>query len=411
MPTSNFDVTQDPDYQQLMQAFQGYRGGPGTNWYWGPNTTPGFLNTAGNKFSNVFQQQTGRAPTVDEINSFLKNEVIPSYTEQAHPEGWNPLTGSELQTMAQSYVPTAYSGDVQSFQQKNASDLFNKQLQQTQDLYSKNLQNLQAQVSGIPSQIAQEYSPSGQAGQQLLGQFNNLGISPGSGAFQSGLGSAVANQTIPFQQSILSGYSIPNQGTMLGIPGEAMQYGLGQYGGMQGLGNQYTGQSASSANKYIDFAMQELLAKQLAETGNPSGAQGMLGMATGSAQGLGSLLSGGAQAYKATWICTAMAKHQVLGKYEVKRLHDHLFQAFFKRFWKFFEYFVIGKFVVLAAEFVHTDWDAWRTLFYDRVISESDPVKAVDLYEESFWMLAKKVKHDLRVKFMLFYDNPMEKHT
>ena len=134
--------------------------------------------------------------------------------------------------------------------------------------------------------------------------------------------------------------------------------------------------------------LQSQLAQQLGQMAQPSGAQKDLAMAASASQAAGNL----------TWICTAMKKSGILTQNQVNVLHNHLYKAFWKRPFKFIGYFLFGRLLVHLAESVGTSWRAWKPEFYDYVISEPDPAKAVDRYEESFWNLFRVVKMRLGEK-------------
>jgi hypothetical protein len=251
-------------------------------------------------------------------------------------------------------------------------------------------------MGNVASNLA---NPSGSTYQAFSGNMNNLGISPSSGAFQAGAGSTIANAGTNALNAGLSAVGIPALNNIQGLSSQPSQNTLNNlYPSLQGL------------QQENQFNQEMQMAQQLASSGQPSAFQKDLGMATGSAQGASSLAQGASSLASAglTWICTAMWRHRVLAASEVDRLHKHLFRAMFKRFWKFMGYFLIGRFVVFGAEWVGVDWEKWRSDFYDKVISEPDPVKAVDLYALAFGDLVSVVKHRIRVKFMIIYDNPME---
>jgi len=98
-------------------------------------------------------------------------------------------------------------------------------------------------------------------------------------------------------------------------------------------------------------------------------------------QAVESFFSGG------SWVCTAMKKAGVLTQQEVDALHNHLYPAFWKRPFAFMRYWLIGRPVVWFAESVGIDWNQWKPVFYDNVLTEPIQAKAVDLYERAFWRL------------------------
>jgi hypothetical protein len=98
---------------------------------------------------------------------------------------------------------------------------------------------------------------------------------------------------------------------------------------------------------------------------------------------------------KATWICTAMQKADVLSAEEVKTLHDHLYKAIYDRPLKFLGYIMLGKPLVMFANVVKIDWKAWKYPFYYLPMSMNKPTMAVEYYERAFWNLTRLVWYKL----------------
>lgn len=96
-----------------------------------------------------------------------------------------------------------------------------------------------------------------------------------------------------------------------------------------------------------------------------------------------------------TWICTAMRKAGVMTQEEISALHRHLYIALPDKPWSFFEYLVLGRSLVMLANMAGVDWKAWKPLFYEAVMKRKDPLEAVELYERTFWALARVTLHML----------------
>lgn len=311
----------------------------------------------------------GRLPTPDEVS-----QALPQFTG---PNGDAYVASLAQQNKYQDQIQKAI--DAQMQQQKGINQ---DTLGKTQELYKQNLGDIQKSITDY-------YSPSGQGGQKLMGDFNNLGLL-NSGAFSEGLGNAVAGAQENFQlPALLEMMNLPQEGGQV-------QSGLGLEGLQNTLfpsqqGAQLPYQLQNQGFDWQQFMAKTDLARQLAEESQPSAFSRDFSMATSGLSGAGQAALGGAALKKsgATWICTAMIKHQVLGRYEVNRLHEHLFKSFRKRFWKFMEYFIIGKPVVWMAESKGVNWEDWRPFFYDQVIAQEDSLKAVDLYEQAFWKLVR----------------------
>lgn len=315
-------------------------------------------------FQQQFQNLIGRPPTADELGGF-QNQALYS--------AWNApgnMTYGDMSGLANSYIQSAFGPQAAQYQQQQQTNQLGQSQQQMQDIINKTMGNTASALS----------DPNSQVYKTLSGSMNNMGISPSSGAFQAGAGSTIAN----------SGLNAANSGLeSIGIPG------------IQGIANtgsipyQNSFQSGNTALGNIEginnFGMQEQLAQMLVGSASPSSAQSILGMASGSAGGAGSLLQGGAAAKNATWICTQLKKEGLLSDGQIKILHDHLYKAFWNRPFKFIFYFFIGKLLVNLANKYNTDWRLWKSEFYDNVLAEPDPVRAVDLYSDTFWRLYMNV--------------------
>lgn len=88
---------------------------------------------------------------------------------------------------------------------------------QTQGVENQAVQDVQGLQDQYTKNYLQRLGPSGDLGQQLTGEFNNLGISPSSGAFQSALASNLANL------GSQNAYQLGQEALM---PGIQQQYGL-----------------------------------------------------------------------------------------------------------------------------------------------------------------------------------------
>jgi hypothetical protein len=305
-----------------------------------------------------FMNQFGRAPSQQELAQFAP------YYMGADPNIANVAGGNQA-----------------------ISSYFNQQNQIAQ-APQQEAQQIQAQIPIISNLVNQQTqataqdltNPNSPTYQSFAGLMNNMGITPSSGAFQAGLGGVLGQNAAQATNAALGSVGLPiasgySQGSMAPFQ-QAMQQPQEQF---------------TNNLQMQDMLQQMMAASQIAQQGAPSGLQNALGMASGSAQGAGSLLQGGAQAYKATWICTAMVKAGVMDTFELQNIHYHLFKAFWKRPFKFLKYLLFGRCLVYLAAKHNTDWRVWKPEFYDRVMAEPDPAKAVDLYEEAFWNLYRNI--------------------
>ena len=280
----------DPQiWQQLINASGGW--GPEAN-----QSDPEMVST----FQQQFQNLTGQAPTADQINQFLSQAAIGLAGQAGTP------TYGDMSNLTQAYIQQNYPQQVQQTAQQNQMSSLNSIVGQATPLINNE----------VATQAKNLTDPNSPTYQSFSGMLNNLGITPSSGAFQSGLGGTLGSSASSDIQSLMSSLISPALGTAQGASSQPYNQMLGQiYPSLGALSTQNINQN--------NFQEQSNLAQQVAATGQPSGFASDIGMASGSAGGVGSLLSGGAQAYKATWICTAMRKAGVLTQEEVDKLHNH----------------------------------------------------------------------------------------
>jgi trimeric autotransporter adhesin len=96
-----------------------------------------------------------------------------------------------------------------------------------------------------------------------------------------------------------------------------------------------------------------------------------------------------------TWICTEMKRSGVMTQREIITLRKHLYKAFYKTPLPFLKYLILGKPLVILANFVGIDWHLWKFAFYTSPMSIEDPIKAVEAYERAFWILAHTVYYKI----------------
>lgn len=385
-PAPYIDYSEGPYSNSAVQQFLSQMTGGRWNTQWeDPNMTSAYTRPGGGSitlgsikglsdkaiqdFTTQVQAVAGRPPTADEINQFFSSQLNPM-TQQSQPGGYDPIHPQDITSAIQQYVPTAFSQPIQDYQQTQQTNALNKNIASGEDLISKAM----GQFSGNLT------DPNNPMYQQFSGNMNNLGITPSSGAFAAGLGGTIANQGNQLQQQLMSSLGFPALKGIQGISDQANQ-------NLQGAAPLAQANLTKQQTDLGDFGRMQAIAQMLQQQMEPSTAQKDIGMASGAANAFGNLTKGGATMAGMTWICTAMVNHGVMTKAEVKTLHDHLFKAFWKKPFKFVGYFVFGKLLVLLAESVRTDWRVWKPSFYQDVMAEADPVKALALYEEAFWHL------------------------
>jgi len=348
-------------YQDILNQILTRGAGAGWNST-NANTT---LQQYGTDFVQQFQNATGQAPTADQINQFYSQAVAPIINTQAG------FSSTDPNAIVSQYVPQAFQSQIQQNDQNQISNL------------GTQIGNL---ATNVGTQTAQQLAdPKSAAYQAFSGAENNLGITPSSGAFQQGEGAAVGNAASNTMQQLLTSLG---GGAIAGSQSPSLS-------NLIGTGQQAEAGTTGYNQQLNNFNLESQLGQLLAGMSQPSGAQKDIGLAGAAGQALGGLGTGAAGLSQVTWICTAMRECGALSQIQVKILHDHLYKAFWKRPLKFIAYLLFGRFLVYLANKSGTNWHLWKDDFYEDVIAESDPVRAVDLYERKFWKLYANVKMNL----------------
>lgn len=340
----------DNIFDQIMAA-----GGP-----WTFNNTKTVLDQYGTDFAQQFQNAVGRPPTADEINQFYQQAVMPVGSTQAGFSSTDPTA------VAQKYIPQAFQSQIQ----ENQAAQIPKLEQQIGDLSANVGKQTAAQLS----------DPSSDTYRMFSGVLNNMGITPSSGAFQSGLGSTIGNAATQTMQQLLGNLG---GGAIAGnqSPSFSSLYGTGQQAG-QGM-NAYN----QSLN---DFNIQAALAKQLADESQPSTAMKDIAMAQGASKALMGLGTAAGPAATATsYVCKALIAHGLATESDLDLLHFKTIPAVFQKARAFWWYATHAKELVAIAERDGLDWRMWRKWFLDDPISKSDPVEAVEEYITAYESLCR----------------------
>lgn len=353
-----YDPLTTPPNTYLPQGQTALTNAP--SWINGPNAAQ--TNNLQVDVFSEFNKLFGRNPTQSELDQFT------NYYQGSDPNIANSAGGNQA-------ISSYFNQQQQAAQApQQEADALQKQIPILNNL-------IQSQTQAASKDLLDPSSPTYQ---QFSGLMNNMGITPSSGAFQSGLGGQIgqnANQAI---NAALGSVGLPIASTYAQGATQPFQNAMSQPG--QLFGNNLEMQN---------MIQQMMAASGLAQQSKPSALQTDIGMASGAAQGAGNLAKGSAALAQVTWVCTQLHEEGLLTGEEVNKLHDHLFRAFWKRPFKFIGYFIFGKILVGLANSVRTHWGTWKPEFYDKVIREDDPAKAVDLYEESFWELFRIVRSRL----------------
>lgn len=359
----------------------------GSQWTLGRTKT--LIDKGINDFTQQVQAVTGRAPTADEISNFFQNQINPM-ASQAQPGGYNPINPQDITSAVQQYVPTAFSKDIQGYQQQQQGDALKQNLSTGNDLISQAMGKFSSNLT----------DPNNPMYQQFSGNMNNMGITPSSGAFQAGLGGTIANKGADMENQLMMGLGLPALSGIQGLSGQANQ-------NLQGAAPTAQANLTSHQNDLSDFGRQQNLMKAMMDS--MSGGNGMWGniiggglqgaVAGGAKGGIPGAIGGGAAGAgggyaksQNTWICTAMVEAGVMTRDEVEALHDHLYKAFWFKPFKFLGYILFGKLLVYLANSVQTDWRVWKPAFYQEVMTEPNSVKALNLYEQAFWDLFRVIR-------------------
>ena len=311
-------------------------------------------------------------------------------------------------------------------------------LNQQQGLENQYISGLQNTDQNQMQQLISQLGPSGQLGQQLMGEYNNYGLTPNSGGFQEGLSNTIGNLSMQEQQQIanalgqgygnvagagqtgtnalsgilgqgltnsqnigntglnsLLGTSNQNYGTQsnLGIGGLSAAQSALQQPLTQGINqfNTQTGQSNALQNLLVNqgfnqntFNQESTLGQLLAQMSQPSGVQQDIGLAGSAGNALTGAAVGTAGASKLTsYVCMELIKRGLICEMDMDDFHVHIMPALFKKGRAFWKYAMDGYNLVQAVNAKGLDWKVFKPLLFDRVMEEPDACKAVDLYADA----------------------------
>lgn len=382
-------------YQQSPGAFEymTYNGQPFTN------LVPNLPNMAQQSQSSGTSTTTAPSPSTT-FTPGTSSQPIAEGTAptQSGLSGLIPGASQQQQDILNQYIQQSQGNTTSGINQAGA--LGQQDLAQLQPLMN---QFIQQQESSLTDPNSPQY-------QQLMGALNNSGVASGgefSGALAGQLAPLVSqNEMTLAGDTLLPGFAnqqdILNQGTQgTGslIGNEAgVQSNLGLDPLQENQQEYWWNQQANLANQLAAQGASTQLGSGLGDLiggGLGAGIGGFAGGPTGALIGSQIGSKGGSAAGAGTWICTEMRERGILTRNEVDILHHHLYRAFWSKPFKFMGYILFGRLLVFLANKTHTDWNIWKTEFYDDILAETNPVKAVELYEETFWKLYKNVRRNL----------------
>ena len=207
-----------------------------------------------------FNTQPGSSPSIYGSNNgdvqFSYQGLPGNFPGQALPEAYQNISNlyGSLGQQSPGYYNQAQQATTQAQNQGigNINNIYggglgtqqsltNQAIPESQALTGQSMGNLNSVLNNYDQNFIQQLGPSGQLGQQLMGEFNNYGITPQSGAFQAALGNQLG--TLGGQNQLALGSQLVNQG------GQAQQNLLSQgLGGQLSTAQQGTQQAGQLAN-------------------------------------------------------------------------------------------------------------------------------------------------------------------
>jgi hypothetical protein len=337
-------------YNQILQR------GAGAGW--NPQKTKQKLGGMADQFSGMFRNMTGRDPTPDEMSSMFTN-IGGSVMES--PAGYSGTSYADFQNLFNPYIQNQYGPQIQQYQ--------TGQQQAALGQRQTDVQNLVNQMN----QQTQDYLTNPLTQEQMKQQLNSSGMLD-SGAYSQMLAQMMAQGATQNQASALQGVTIPAEQNILQTEFAPYQQSLSQmYPGLSSYGQ---GQS-----DIYNFGLQSDLARALADSGQSSQLQNIMGMFSGGAQGAGSLMSGYGQMKQGkSAVCVELYQRGLISEEQIYQLLSHVFPGLFMKGRAFWLYMKNNRKLVAAANKAGVDWSYFKPLFIDRVMSEKNRVKAVDLY-------------------------------
>jgi hypothetical protein len=327
-----------PTGQTALSALPQYGGAGGSNqagqYY------------AGQEFAKLF----GRNPTQSELDQFTPF-YLGADPNIANVAGGNQAVSSYFNQQQQIANAPQQEADQIKAQIPIIGDLINQQMT--------------GQIKNLTDPNSEQYKT-------FAGNLNNLGITPSSGAFQSGLGSAVGGAANDFLGKAIGAVGLPIAQTYA-----------------QGMTTPFTdamsrpGQLFNHNLDLQDFLQQMTAANNLFDKSQPSDLQKGIGIFGGAGQGVEGLGKGTAALAQTSYVCKELIERGLLCESDMDDFHVHIMPALFKKGRAFWKYAMDGYNLVQAVNKRGLDWKAFKPLLFDRVMAEPDPCKAVDLYADA----------------------------
>jgi hypothetical protein len=323
-----------------------------------------------NQFRQAYKNLTGTDPGVQDIQNFVQQAGVSS----AGLPG--DLSFQDLSSLANNYVQQTYPNQVSQYSQQQQTD----QLGKTSGL----INNLVSSVTGNAAKLFSD--PKSDVYRSFSGAMNNMGITPSSGAFQAGAGGALAGTANDAINKALETVGIPAIG---GIQGQSnMPFQMA--GNQNGLGH---------LNELGDFGLKAAYDQLAARDAAPSGLDKGLGYGASFLGAAGSAGQGiGAASQVTSYICKELIARGLIFEQDMHDFHAHIMPAMFQKGRAFWKYAMDAGWLAFAINRREDSAEIWKTFkpdLFDRVMTELDPCKAVDLYSEACMRLCQIAAPDL----------------
>jgi len=321
----------------------------GVPWGAGQFQGPGGGQEAAQWYAgNFFNQLFGRDPTQEELAQFTP------YFIGTDPNIANVAGGQQ--------AISSYANQLQQAQQAPQQEA---QALQTQiPLISDLVKN---QTSAIGADLTNPNSPTYQ---QFSGMMNNMGITPSSGAWQAGMGGILGQNAAQAENAALGGVALPiatgySQGAMAPFT-QTMQQPQDLF---------------TNNLQMQDMIQQMIAASGIAGQSGPSGFESAMGLASGGAQGLGSLGQGyGAVAKGKSAVCMELFHRGLISREKLHAVLSKLLKASFIKTRALVQYEKNNRQLVNTANRKNFNWEKATGWLVDSVLESPTVSSAVNRY-------------------------------
>lgn len=308
-----------------------------------------------NTFVSQFQNLTGGAPTASDISKYFTNVGGELSSGTGGAAGTNV---TDATTLINNYLSQQYQPQIKGYQQQQQTDSLNQAQTQAQNLIQKQNQQTVNQLTS-PQNV-----------EAFKEAYNGSGMLD-SGAFSTGLANTLGNAASGNISQALGGISIPGISNIMGTSNAPYEQFLG------GLGPSLSNYGQEQ-NQYSQFNLQQQLAQQLGQMGQPSTLQQYAPLIQGAIQG-GGALGAGQLSGKPSYLCTKLKDMGFATEREIDLVHEKVFSVLVNHPLDFLAYCISAPLFVLfhGDDF---DWESLKPLIVDRVIKIDDNEEAFQHY-------------------------------